>query len=103
MFPFETQIYAAPIIHVNGRFILFGGSSDGSSVLSRIAAYTPSTNEWTTEGYMQTPRNSHGVINVGDEYVIIGGIYDVASSSEKCRYVGNQLECTHQNPTEPRG
>merc|ERR1712106_511326 len=98
-YPFEAWIYDAPIIHVNGRFMLFGGA--GSSRLSRIAAYTPSTNEWTTEGSMKTARNRHGVINVGNEYVVIGGWMKGQQSSEKCRYAGDQLECTYQNPTEP--
>merc|ERR1712106_93827 len=99
-YPFETRIYRAPIIHVNGRFMLFGGWN-GSTHLSRIAAYTPSTNEWTTEGSMKTARIRHGVINISNEYVVIGGYMYGQHSSEKCRYVNDQLECTYQNPTEP--
>ena len=97
----ETQINEAPMIHVIDRFMLFGGFN-GPSRLSRIAAFTPSTNKWTTEGHMQTPRSSHGVINFGDEYLIIGGNMDGKRKSENCSYLGDQLECTYQKPTEPR-
>ena len=70
--------------------------------LSRIAAYRPSTNEWTSEGSIKTARQASGVINVGDEYVIIGGWMDTGNKrSEKCHYVGDQLKCNFQNPTEP--
>ena len=79
----ETQINEAPMIHVIDRFMLFGGFN-GPSRLSRIAAYKPSTNKWMTEGDMRTPRDSPGVINVGDKYVIIGGAMtkDIQQSSE---------------------
>ena len=82
--------------------MLFGGY-DGSSRLSRIAAYMPSTNEWMSEGNMRTPRDAHGVINLGNAYFIIGGDMEDHKSSEKCRYVNDQLRCMYQNPIEPNG
>ena len=82
--------------------MLFGGDN-GLTHLSRIAAFTPSTNKWTNEGNMQTGRYYHGVINVADDYVIIGGLMDGQQSSEKCSYMGNRIDCTYQNPTEPYG
>ena len=83
--------------------MVFGGSPDGSSRLSRIAAYAPSTNEWTTDGNLKEGRFHHGVINVGDEYLVIGGWDTGQRRSEKCHYTHDQLECTYQNPTEPVG
>ena len=84
--------------------MLFGGFESGSfsSVLSRIAAYNPHTDKWTSKGDLRTPRARAGVITVDDEFIIIGGvIYSGQRSSEKCRYNGEQLECVYQNPTEP--
>ena len=99
-YPFESEITEARIIYVGDKFIMFGGEND-SNLLTRITAYTPNTDQWTTEGYLLTPRSNAGVITVdNDSFLIIGGNmklnYQV--NSEKCVYNGDQLECTYQNP-----
>ena len=102
-YPFESQISGAPSLYVNQRFMLFGGQT-GHTFLSRIAAYDPRKDEWTTEGHLLSPRALHGVINVADNsFIIMGGYNDFndQQSSEKCQYNGDQLECSYQNPTEP--
>ena len=83
--------------------MVFGGN--GSTLFSRIVAYNPSTDEWTTEGNLLTPRERPGVITVGDEFLIIGGDMNSSDeqSSEKCKYHSDLMECAYQNPTEPFG
>ena len=68
--------------------MLFGGFESGSfsSVLSRIAAYNPHTDEWTSKGDLLSSRARPGVIAVNDELIIFGGYIDNGQrSSEKCR------------------
>ena len=107
-YPFESQIAHAPTLYFNQRFMLVGGS-DGSTYYSRIAAYDPSNDKWSSEGQLLTPRDSPGVIPVADSSLIIIGGYmysDDRWSTEKCEYIlyvdyGNQLECSYQEPTQP--
>ena len=85
--------------------MVIGGSNE-STRLSRIAAYDPSTDEWTNKVDLLTPRDSAGVIPVTDSSFIIMGGYmnsDYQQSSEKCEYSRDQLECSYQEPTEPTG
>ena len=82
---------------------MFGGWN-GSTRLSRIAAYDPSQDEWTSEGDLLTPRRNAGVISVAENsFIIIGGYQIGQRSSEKCIYNGDQLVCSYQDPTEPSG
>ena len=86
---------------------MFGGALGSSyTPTTRIAAYTPSTDQWTTEGNLLTPRSSPGIITVdNDSFLIIGGYMEANYQvfSEKCVYNGNQFECAYQDPTEPYG
>ena len=82
------------------------GGRNGSTYLSRIAAYDPSTDQWTNEGKLLTPRSNAGVIPVTDSSFIIMGGYSNSGDqirSEKCEYNGDQLECTYQTPNQPKG
>ena len=95
--------------------MLFGGSGSSETYLSRIAAYMPDTDEWTTEGYLLTPRRYAGVITVSDDEFLISGGHMRCSyntedntcfyqqSSEKCSYDEAELTCSYQNPTSPNG
>ena len=81
-----------------------GANSNESNPVTRIATYTPSTDQWTTEGYLLTPRSSPGVITVDNHsFLIIGGFMksNTQKISEKCEYNGNQLECAYQDPNQP--
>ena len=103
-YPFESEIHQASIIYMHQSFMLFGGfNTSGWYTLSRIAAYNPHTDEWTSKGHLLSPRARYGVISVVDEFIIIGGYTSGQRSSEKCRYNGEQLECGYQNPTQPGG
>ena len=108
-YPFEEGIFWAPIINVGDKFVIFGGSNDNIifNKLSRITAYTPHTDEWTTEGKLLSVRSHAGVITIDyDSFLIMGGGTSSSfqfSSSEKCVYIDDQLECTYQSPTEPWG
>ena len=86
---FPSEISDAPTIYVGTRFFLFGGYN-GSTRLSRIAAYDPTNDEWTSEGHLLTPRSSSGVITVDNSFIIVGGYMSGQQSSEKKR---DTIEC----------
>ena len=74
--------------------------------MSRIAAYDPTSDEWSSEGQLLTPRAYSGVIPVDDSsFIIMGGYMNINDqwSSEKCEYNNEQLECSYQEPTLPDG
>ena len=80
--------------------MMFGGWN-WWNLLARIAAYTPNTDERTTEGNLLTPRKRAGVITVDDNlFLIIGGFMKSNDQirSEKCEFDGSQLKCAYQNP-----
>ena len=86
------------------------GGRNGSTYLSRIAAYDPSTDKWTNEGQLRSPRIVAGVLPVTDSsFIIMGGFEDSDDNisdqiiSEKCEYNNEQLECSYQEPTLPEG
>ena len=106
-YPFESQISRAPSIYVKQRFMLFGGQT-GHTFLSRITAYDSNKDDWTSEGDLLMPRIASGVITVSDNlFLIVGGAMNHLNSdkwsSEKCQYIGDQLECSYQEPTRPNG
>ena len=73
-YPFASTIWDAPIIHTKQTFFLFGGDDQSTrGWSSRIAAYDPSTDEWTSEGNLLTPRHNAGIIAVADSFLIVGG------------------------------
>lgn len=103
-YPFEPSIYWARIVHFNASFFLFGGKN-GSTGLSRIASYSPVTNQWISRGQLLTRREYAGVIWDGDAFIVIGGWIEAGDdgSSEKCHFVGEQIECEYQTPVLPLG
>ena len=105
-YPFEMSITSAPTVYLNHDFILVGGWT-GLGTLSRIAAYSPQTDQWTTKGNLLTPRADHGVRIIPNGLLVIGGRMDSHNEqmSEKCIYkddTNSTMNCTYQAPTEPR-
>ena len=106
-YPFEAKVNNAPAIHVgNDEFVLFGGQTCGSPncFVNTIASYSTKTDKWTMLGRLKTPRSQAGFSVIPGGFLILGGTPDKKQKpSEKCLFNGDQLECTHQNPTGPSG
>ena len=88
----------------DNSFLTFGGyqgidSADG--YLKRIAKFDMNTLRWSVVGSLNIKRCSHNVIEVDDEFLIIGGATDRVCCfiSEKCRFWRGKIVCTTQEPT----
>ena len=103
-YPYKTWIYAARSLFYRDQFITFGGVPSRN----RIAAYNPKTDNWSTLGAMKTKRSYTSVIQIEDEFLIVGGLeMDESESnsrrSERCRFNGAELVCHFQSPLMPAG
>ena len=100
-YPYKTWIYAARSLFYRDQFITFGGVPSRN----RIAAYNPKTDDWSTLGAMKTKRSYTSVIQIKDEFLIVGGYHIDGSSSsnssrsERCRFKGTKLKCQLQSPS----
>ena len=100
-YPYESKIYGARSLYYKGSFLVFGGHL-GQEPTSRIAAYTPTTNNWTEIGFMKSGRSWTSVINFDDEFLIIGALYIQGDKqSEKFYYNGNMTISQYQRPYMP--
>ena len=88
--------------HKDG-FIVFGGLYEASAAstglygTSVIAKFNPDSNTWSKLGNLKNVRHSFGMIQVGDEYLIVGGQDD--NKTETCRLENNEMICTEREPT----
>ena len=60
---------------------------------STIGRFDPIENSWTKLGYLNSAGEGHGVIQVDNEFIVVGGYDDRASSepTESCKLNLSQL------------
>ena len=82
-------------------FIVFGGDSTDSSKTSVIAKYDPAWNKWSKLGDLNNGRYGHGVIRLGDEFLVVGGaeFLDYEKNTEACRLERDKMICSEREPT----
>ena len=99
-YPYESKIYGARSLYYKGSFLVFGGNGGKhGDDFKRIAAYTPTIDNWTEIGFMKSGRSYTSAINFGDEFLIIGALYIVGDKqSEKFYYNGNTMISQYQAP-----
>ena len=87
----------------NDMFYVFGGKSytSGTTELSTIAKYNPSSDTWLKVGQLKQARNWHNVI-LSQGYFMIVGDGDGNKMSEKCHLVGDLMTCEEQQPENIR-
>ena len=81
-------------------FIVFGGmyaQSNEFYATSVIAKFNPDSNTWSKLGNLKYTRNEFGMIQIGDEYLIVGGQGD--KKTETCRLENDEMICTEREPT----
>ena len=95
-----SRIYGARSLYYKGSFLVFGGTSGTTNNDSkRIAAYTPTIDNWTEIGFMKSGRSWTSAINFGDEFLIIGALYIVGDKqSEKFYNNRNTVISEYQAP-----
>ena len=72
---------------------------------STIARFDPIQNSWTKMGNLEVARRGHGVIQVENEFIVVGGVpggdgYNVLT--ESCKLNGQSMTCTTREPSLER-
>ena len=73
---------------------------NNSGVQSTIARFDPIWNSWTKLGNLQVARDGHGVIQVDNEFIVVGGRISNfnAVPTESCKLNGQSITCTTTVP-----
>ena len=67
---------------------------------STIARFDPIKNSWTKLGNLKVARYEHGVIQVDNEFIVVGGDRDGDEDepTESCKLNGQSMTCTIREP-----
>ena len=99
-YPYEETIWSYEMVPHKDGFIVFGGmytGSDGFHATSVIAKFNPDSNTWSKLGNLMNTRHAFGMIQIGDEYLIVGGQGD--KKTETCRLENDEMICNEREPT----
>ena len=71
-----------------------------STFQSDIARFDPDEDSWARIGYLHGTRAGHGVIQVGNEFIVVGGSRDEDEDipTESCKLNGQSMICTTREP-----
>ena len=67
---------------------------------SIIARFDPIKNSWTKLGNLKVARTGHGVIQVDNEFIVVGGnrYGNEDEPTESCKLNGLSMTCTTREP-----
>ena len=65
--------------------------------MSTIARFDPIQDSWTVLTYLKRPRFGHGVIQVDNEFIVVGG-RGKSVLTESCKLNGKLMTCTTREP-----
>ena len=67
---------------------------------STIARFDPIEKSWTKLGNLKVARYEHGVIQVDNEFIVVGGSRDGDEyvPTESCKLIGQSMTCTTREP-----
>ena len=68
-----------------------------------IARFDPIQNSWTKLGSLDVGRSGHGVIQVDNEFIVVGGRASGLTNhnnvpTELCKLTGQSMTCTSREP-----
>ena len=70
-----------------------------------IARFDPIQNSWTKLGSLEVGRSAHGVIQVDNEFIVVGGDRVIVvvngnegEPTESCKLIGQSMTCTTREP-----
>ena len=69
---------------------------------STIARFDPIENSWKKLGILKEKRHAHGVIQIDNEFIVVGGIVspgDRFKDTESCKLNGQSMTCTTREPS----
>ena len=78
------------MISIKSSFLIFGGWTSIETYAS-IARFDTTSETWSEVGTLNSGRNGHGVLRMGDDYLVIGG--RGVQPTERCS-VSNDFEVT---------
>ena len=70
--------------------------NNSKEYLSTIARFDPIENSWTKLGNLKVARYGHGVIQVDNEFIVVGGRGNLPT--ESCKLNGQSMKCTTREP-----
>ena len=77
--------------------------NNSSERQSTIARFDPTQNDWKKLGNLRVARDRHGVIQVENEFIVIGGHRDDYARenvpTESCKLNQQSITCTTREPT----
>ena len=65
---------------------------------STIARFDPIQNSWKKLGNLKVARAGHGVIQVDNEFIVVGGFRNGYEPTESCKFNGESIICTTREP-----
>ena len=65
---------------------------------STIARFDPIKNSWTKLGDLKEGRSGLGVIQVDNEFIVVGGLRYGPVPTESCKLNGQSITCTTREP-----
>ncbi|HTQ07177.1 MAG TPA: kelch repeat-containing protein [Polyangiaceae bacterium] len=77
--PTSRTRHAAAVI--DGKFVVLGGSHDGTGSLADVAAYDLATDQWSTLPDLQAARCGHIAVSTGSEIYAFGGLTDCSNGT----------------------
>ena len=101
------SIHAFSILTVGKKFILFGGigtdKNNKSEFQKAIAQFDPVQDSWTKLGDLKVARLGHGVIQLDNDFIVIGGNSQDSKTkipvpTETCKLNGESIICTEREP-----
>ena len=109
-YPYAEAVYFFSILTFEQKFILFGGWNGKLTPgerLSRIARFDPAKNKWKPLGKLNKPRNRHSVVQLDNEFIIVGGKRYTNGNyvpTESCKFKNHKktkMRCTDRKPALP--
>lgn len=67
------SVSATSAVGVDGLIYITGGTKDGTSSISDVYEYDPSTDTYTSLPNLKTARHNHGVVSDGTDIYVVGG------------------------------
>ena len=81
--------HSAPIFHADNHYYFSGYNDNGFDSILRLAQNSWT---WSTVGQVNLSRWGHGVIMVGDKFMIMGG--RGIRKNEECLLTNGEFSCT---------
>ena len=104
-YPYKIDISYFSILTVEKKFIMFGGMSSTldkttgkykETFESTITRFDPIQDSWKKLGNLKVARQGHSVIQVDNEFIVVGGKGNFPT--ESCKLDGQSMTCTTREP-----